>query len=197
MKNICPWCPAGDPLYLAYHNEEWGVPVSDGRLLFEMLNLEGAQAGLSWRTVLHKRENYRRIFDGFDPGKLSRWNDKRVEKALLDPGIIRNRLKVGGVVRNARAVMDHFDGDLKSFSDFLWGFSQGKPAQPNRRSMGEIPAKTETSDLMSKELRLRNFTFVGSTICYAFMQAVGMINDHLVTCPRHSKCRALAKKSKA
>ncbi|MEO6845693.1 MAG: DNA-3-methyladenine glycosylase I [Chthoniobacterales bacterium] len=176
----CAWCPIEDPLYVKYHDKEWGRPEYDGRKLFEMINLEGAQAGLSWRTVLHKRENYRKVFQKFDPKKLARWTDKDIAKALLNAGIIRNRLKVNAVVRNARAFLDHFDADSKKFSSFLWAFVDGRPLIRPRAS--EMQSRTEISDAMSKALQKMNFTFVGSTICYAFMQAVGMVNDHMTDC---------------
>jgi DNA-3-methyladenine glycosylase I len=183
----CPWCPPADDLYVRYHDEEWGVPVYDGRQLFEMLNLEGAQAGLSWRTVLGRRDGYRRVFDGFDIRKLAAWDDDRMAKALLDPGIIRNRLKVRAVVRNARAVIEHFDGDLDRFSAFLWDFVDGAPRKNAFEKLGDFPSQTSVSDRMSKELKKIGFTFVGSTICYAFMQAVGMVNDHTVDCFRYNQ----------
>jgi DNA-3-methyladenine glycosylase I len=186
-KERCSWCPPDDPLYTAYHDEEWGVPEHDGAKLFEMINLEGAQAGLSWRTVLVKRERYREVFEGFDNKKLVRWTDKKVEKALLDPGIIRNRLKVNGVVRNAKALEKHFAGDLDAFSEYLWSFVGGKPQQNKICSMADVRATSPESDAMSKALRKKDFTFVGSTICYAFMQAVGMVNDHSVACFRHKQ----------
>lgn len=184
----CPWCPSDDELYLRYHDEEWGVPVRDGQKLFEMLNLEGAQAGLSWRTVLGRREGYRRVFDGFDVKLLAKWDDERVAAALLDTGIIRNRLKVRAVVTNARAVIDQFDGDWNRFSEFLWDIAGGHPQRNAFGSLADYPAQTAVSDRMSRELKKRGFTFVGSTICYAFMQAVGMVNDHTVTCFRYGQC---------
>ncbi|MGV3533318.1 MAG: DNA-3-methyladenine glycosylase I [Chthoniobacteraceae bacterium] len=190
----CPWCPADDPLYIEYHDREWGVPVTDGAHLFAMLNLEGAQAGLSWRTILHKRERYYEVFEGFDPARLAKWSEARAEKLLEDPGIVRNRLKVHGVVKNARAVQKEFGGHLQAFSDFLWSFPGWPPLQNEFREMSDYPAKTEVSDRMSKELRKRGFTFVGSTICYAFMQAVGMVNDHAVTCFRREPVRKLGAK---
>jgi DNA-3-methyladenine glycosylase I len=190
----CPWCPADDPLYVAYHDDEWGVPTKDGRHLFEMINLEGAQAGLSWRTVLHKREGYRRVFENFDPAKLSKWTQKHIDHALLDPGIVRNKLKVAAVVRNARAVMEHFNGSLDAFSEFLWDHVGGKPVQNEFEATSQVPAKTEVSDRLSKALQKKDFTFVGSTICYAFMQAVGMVNDHLVSCPRFREVRKTVKR---
>lgn len=190
----CPWCPADDPLYVAYHDEEWGVPTKDGHHLFEMINLEGAQAGLSWRTVLHKREGYRRVFENFDPAKLSKWTQKHIDHALLDPGIVRNKLKVAAVVRNARAVMEHFNGSLDAFSEFLWDHVDGKPLQNEFEATSQVPAKTEVSDRLSKALQKKDFTFVGSTICYAFMQAVGMVNDHLVSCSRFREVRKTVKR---
>ncbi|MEO8205395.1 MAG: DNA-3-methyladenine glycosylase I [Chthoniobacterales bacterium] len=178
----CAWCPVDDALYVKYHDEEWGLPEYDGGKLFEMLNLEGAQAGLSWRTVLHKRENYRKVFQNFDPKKLARWTDADIAIALQNPGIIRNRLKVRGVIRNTNALKTHFNGDLEKFSEFLWTFVKGKPIRNTIRSMKNVRASTEISDAMSKALRKMDFTFVGSTICDAFMQAVGMVNDHSVDC---------------
>ncbi|MCK6482002.1 MAG: DNA-3-methyladenine glycosylase I [Planctomycetes bacterium] len=172
------------PLYARYHDEEWGVPVHDDRRLFEFLVLEGAQAGLSWETILKKRERYREVFEGFDPEAVARFTPARVERLLLDPGIVRNRLKVAGAVRNARAFLAVGE-EAGSFDRYLWGFVGGSPLQPRRRSLREIPATTPESDALSKDLRRRGFTFVGSTICYATMQAVGMVNDHPVDCPRH------------
>ena len=178
----CPWAGT-DPLYVDYHDLEWGVPVHDDRHLFEFLCLEGAQAGLAWITILRKREGYRRVFDGFDPAKLARWTPARIARALQDPGIVRNRLKVAGVVRNARAYLDVVATE-GSFAAFLWSFVGGEPRQERRTSLDDIPAETEASLAMSKALRKRGFTFVGPTICYAFMQAVGMVNDHTTDCPR-------------
>ena len=178
----CEWAGT-DPLYVAYHDEEWGVPVHDDRKLFEFLVLEGAQAGLAWITILRKRENYRRVFDDFDAKRLARWSPERIAQALEDPGIVRNRLKVAGVVRNARAFLEVVQSE-GSFARFLWSFVGGSPLQSRRRGLGDIPAETEESRAMSRELRRRGFTFVGPTICYAFMQAVGMVNDHVVGCER-------------
>ncbi|MEO7932192.1 MAG: DNA-3-methyladenine glycosylase I [Chthoniobacterales bacterium] len=192
-KIRCPWCPPRDALYEAYHDEEWGVPVRDGRLLFEMLNLEGAQAGLSWRTVLGKRPAYREIFENFDPAKLAAWTEEPISAALLNPGIIRNRLKVRAVVRNARA-LQAFGGDLDAFSRYLWSFADNTPQQNNRTDLGDYPTRSEASDAMSRALKKLGFTFVGSTICYAFMQAVGMVNDHSATCFRREPVRNLAAK---
>lgn len=177
----CPWCPPGDTLYEAYHDHEWGRPLRDGNALFELLNLEGAQAGLSWRTVLAKRDNYRKRFAGFDPERLARWGDAEIQAALADSGIIRNRLKVRAVVTNSKALLQNF-GDTEKFSDWLWSFVDGKPQSNRFKTLADYPSKTETSDQMSKELKKRGFTFVGSTICYAFMQSFGMVNDHTIDC---------------
>ena len=182
-RERCPWA-GSDPLYLAYHDEQWGVPVHDDRLLFEMLLLEGAQAGLSWITILRRREEYRRVFRGFDAPRLARWGDRQIETALADPGIIRNRLKVEGAVRNARALLAVVK-EHGSFSRFLWQRAGGAPRQNRWTALGELPAATEESRALSHDLKAAGFTFVGPTICYAFMQAVGMVNDHLVSCFRH------------
>ena len=179
--NRCPWC-LGSPGYIAYHDREWGRPVHDDRVLFEFLVLEGAQAGLAWSTILAKRENYRRLFADFDPAKVARFTPARVEKLLLDPGIVRNRLKVEGTVKNAKAFLK-VQKEFGSFDAYAWSFVGGKPLVNRRRSMKEVPASTPASDAFSKDLKKRGFTFVGSTIMYAFMQAVGMVNDHLDTCP--------------
>ena len=179
----CPWCH-GHEIYIAYHDDEWGVPVHDDRHLFEMLILEGAQAGLSWLTILNKRENYRAAFDGFDAELIARYTDKKVGKLLADPGIVRNRLKVAAAIQNARAFLEVRDKSA-SFDEFLWQFVDGRPIQNRWKALQEVPAKTPQSDAMSKELIGRGFKFVGSTICYAFMQAVGMVNDHLLTCPSY------------
>ncbi len=179
----CGWS-LGHPLMIEYHDTEWGVPVHDDRKLFEFLVLDATQAGLSWRTVLLKRENYRKAFDNFDAGKVARYTDKRVEKLLKDPGIIRNRLKVRSAVTNARALLKVRD-EFSSFDRYIWRFVDGKTRVSRFESMKQIPATSEESDAMSKDLKLRGFNFVGSTICYAFMQAAGMVNDHLVTCFRY------------
>jgi len=181
----CPWA-GSDPLYLAYHDRQWGVPVHDDRELFEMLILEGAQAGLSWLTILRRREGYRRVFAGFDPQRLARWGERQVAAALADAGIIRNRLKVAAAVRNARAFLALRE-ERGSFDAFLWERFGAAPRQNRRRSMSELPAETDESRSLSRELRARGFTFVGPTICYAFMQAVGVVNDHLVSCFRHKE----------
>ena len=178
--NRCWWC-GDDSLYQQYHDEEWGVPVHDERLLFEFLCLEGAQAGLSWITILRKRENYRQAFDQFDAVKIASYNDKKIQTLLQDPGIVRNKLKVNGFVKNARAYLNMLDQDL-TLDAYFWNYVDGKPLQPNRESMGDVPANTDISDAMSKDLKKRGFTFVGSTICYAFMQAAGLINDPVVDC---------------
>jgi DNA-3-methyladenine glycosylase I len=188
-KTRCGWSGGGraDELMIAYHDEEWGVPVHDDRKQFEFLTLESAQAGLSWSTVLNKRENYRRAFAEFDPEKVSRFTAKRIERLLADPGIIRNRLKVTAAVANARcflAVQEEFG----AFDKYIWGFVGGRPIQSRIESMKQMPATSRESDALSKDLKQRGFKFVGSTIVYAHMQAVGMVNDHLVTCFRHKPC---------
>lgn len=180
----CPW--PTDELYLRYHDTEWGVPVHDDRRLFEYLILEGAQAGLSWHTVLKKRENYRAAFDNFDAGKIAHYGDKQAAQLLANPGIIRNRLKIHATIQNARAFLKVRE-KFGSFDAYLWRFVDGKPVINHRRSMKDVPARTAISDAMSKDLLKRGFKFVGSTICYANMQAVGMVNDHLVTCFRHKE----------
>jgi DNA-3-methyladenine glycosylase I len=184
----CGWASLNDPLYLAYHDTEWGVPVHDDRTIFEFLILEGAQAGLSWATILRKRENYRHAFDGFEPEKVARYTDADVERLLGDPGIVRNRLKILASVRNARAFLD-VQQEHGTFDAYVWQFVGGRPIINRFTRMGEIPAKTPESDAMSKDLKKRGFTFVGSTICYAHMQATGMVNDHVVDCFRYDQCR--------
>ena len=185
----CAW-GASTADYVAYHDAEWGVPLHDDRALFELLILEGAQAGLSWTTILNKRENYRRAFDGFDAQKISRYGAKKVASLLADAGIVRNRLKIAATIRNAQAFLD-VQKEFGSFDRYLWSFVGGKPIVNRRRTMQEVPARSPESDAMSKDLLKRGFKFVGSTICYAFMQASGMVNDHLVTCPRHRTCSRL------
>jgi DNA-3-methyladenine glycosylase I len=185
QKQRCWWC-GDDTLYQQYHDEEWGVPVHDERLLFEFLCLEGAQAGLSWITILRKRENYRRAWDNFDAEKIARYDDDKIAELLQDAGIVRNRLKVNGFVKNARAYLALRDQGL-TLDDYLWNYVDGQSLQNKRKSMSEIPANTEISDAMSKDLKKRGFTFVGSTICYAFMQAAGLVNDHIVSCYRHAE----------
>jgi DNA-3-methyladenine glycosylase I len=180
----CSW--AQNELAIRYHDEEWGVPAHDDATLFEFLMLEGAQAGLSWDTILRKRENYRAAFDGFDPAKISLYGPRKIQTLLRDDGIIRNRLKIASSVRNAQAFLKVRD-EFGSFDRYIWQFVGGKPVINKRRSAGEVPARTAQSDAMSKELKKRGFSFVGSTICYAFMQAVGMVNDHLAECFRHAQ----------
>jgi DNA-3-methyladenine glycosylase I len=185
----CPWC-VGFDLYREYHDNEWGKPLHDDRALFELLILEGAQAGLSWATVLKKREHYRKVFDGFRPEIIAAYDDAKVAELLADPGIIRNRAKVAATIQNARSYLA-LTQTGQSFSKFLWGFVGGRPIQNAWGSLSEVPAKTAQSDAMSKALSRAGFKFVGSTICYAFMQASGMVNDHLVSCPQHAKARQL------
>ncbi|QIB66288.1 DNA-3-methyladenine glycosylase I [Kineobactrum salinum] len=190
MADRCSWCGT-DPLYVTYHDQEWGVPVRDDKTLFEFLLLEGAQAGLAWITVLRKREGYRELFADFDAAKVARFSDKRLERILLDPRIIRNRLKVFGARKNARAFLE-IQAKFGSFADYIWRFVDGKPLQNSWSSMAQVPATTALSDTISKDLKKRGFTFVGSTIIYAHMQATGMVNDHMTSCFRHSECRKLA-----
>jgi DNA-3-methyladenine glycosylase I len=178
----CPWSERSDE-YRAYHDEEWGVPVRDDRLLFEFLILEGAQAGLSWATILAKREAYRRAFADFDPSRVERFTPARLAKLAENPGIVRNRAKIAAAVVNARAFLAVQD-EHGSFASYAWRFVGGRPRQNAWRRLGDVPASTAESDAFSKDLRKRGFKFVGSTICYAFMQAVGLVNDHLTTCPR-------------
>ena len=185
MKNRCEWAGAQAAM-IDYHDQEWGVPVHDDRLLFEFLILEGAQAGLSWSTVLNKRERYRQVFDEFDIEKIALYDEARKQKLLTDAGIIRNRLKVESTISNARACLDLRDRG-ESLDAWLWGFVEGRPIQNNRRSMSELPTQTAESEAMSKELKKSGFRFVGPTICYAFMQAVGMVNDHTVDCFRYQE----------
>ncbi len=186
----CSWSTGSD-LYISYHDNEWGRPCYDPVELFELLNLEGAQAGLSWITILQKRENYRKAFKNFDPVKVARLRDSTIEKLLLDPGIVRNRLKVEAVRTNAKLYLEMQSND-ECFAEFLWSFVGHVPLQNRRKSMKSVPAKTVESDAMSKALKKRGFKFCGSTICYAFMQAAGMVNDHLLTCPSHKPCEKLA-----
>ena len=180
----CPW--PYDPLYLAYHDQEWGTPVHDDRKLFEFLILEGAQAGLSWRTILGKREGYRRAFAGFDPEAVARFDEARVAALLADPAIIRNRAKIEAAVANARAFLEVVEA-FGSFDNYIWRFVDGRPRINAWRRSEEVPAQTPESEAMSRDLRRRGFRFVGPTICYAYMQAVGMVNDHLVSCFRHAE----------
>lgn len=180
----CGWVN-DDPLVIEYHDKEWGVPVHDDRLLFEFLILEGAQAGLSWVTILRKRENYHRAFDNFVPAKVARYDDKKVKELLSDPGIVRNRRKIEAAIQNARALLD-IQKEFGSFDSYIWKFVGGRPVQNGRKELAEIPAVTPESKLMSKDLVKRGFKFVGPSICYAFMQAVGMVNDHTIDCFRYS-----------
>jgi len=188
----CTW-PGQDPLYVAYHDEEWGVPEYDDRALYEKLMLDGFQAGLSWITILRKRDNFRKAFDGFEPEKIARYKPAKIEKLMQDAGIVRNRAKIEGAVLSARAYLDIMEKG-PGFSALLWDFVDGKPKVNHFDSSKKIPAETDISRKMSKELIGRGFKFVGPTIVYAFMQAVGMVNDHLVTCHRHAACIKLAKK---
>src|SRR4051812_3071546 len=188
----CPWA-GQDPLYVAYHDEEWGVPEFDDRALYEKLILDGFQAGLSWITILRKRENFRRAFDNFAPEKIARYTPKKVERLMADVGIVRNRLKIEGAVRSARAYLDIMEKG-PGFSKLLWNFVDGKPKCNNFRTVKQVPAETPLSRAVSKELSGRGFKFVGPTIVYAFMQAVGMVNDHLVSCHRHVTCTKLSER---
>jgi DNA-3-methyladenine glycosylase I len=182
MKTRCPW--AKNEWSIPYHDEEWGVPVHDDRTLFEFLILEGAQAGLSWDTILRKRERYRAVFDNFDPAKVARYKAAKVKRLLADPGIVRNRLKVAAAIQNAKVFLQ-VQKEFSSFDAYLWKFTGGKPIRNERRSLKELPVRTSESDAMSRDLQRRGFKFVGSTICYAMMQAVGMVNDHMVDCFRY------------
>jgi DNA-3-methyladenine glycosylase I len=182
----CPW--AKNVLNIPYHDEEWGVPLHDDVKLFELLILEGAQAGLSWDTVLQKRARYREVFDGFDPKKIARYDKKKVRQLLADPGIIRNRLKIDSTISNARSFLK-IQEEFGTFDAYIWQFVGGQPKQNARKSHKQVPARTAESDAISKDLKKRGFRFVGSTICYAFMQATGMVNDHLVSCFRHKDLR--------
>lgn len=184
----CPW-PSKDPLYTSYHDEEWGIPNRDGRRLFEKIILEGAQAGLSWITVLRKRENYRRLFEGFDPAKVAAFDDDDVMRLMSDAGIIRNGAKIRSAINNAKVFIEHFGNDEDAFSDFLWSFVNDEPIINQRKSMEEIPPVIEISTKMSKELKKMGFSFIGPTTCYAMMQAAGMVDDHLVTCFCHTSNR--------
>jgi DNA-3-methyladenine glycosylase I len=182
----CDWVPADNDLYIEYHDKEWGVPVYDDRLLFEFLVLEGAQAGLSWLTILRKRDNYRRAFDNFDPTKVAAYGEEKIAELMADAGIVRNRMKIDAAIRNARGVLD-LQEEFGSFSNALWRFVGDSPRKNAFAGLAQIPAKTAESDAMSKFLLSRGFKFVGSTICYAFMQAVGMVNDHIVECFRYDE----------
>ena len=185
-KSRCPW-PNGD-LYIQYHDLEWGVPLHDDRALFESIVLDGAQAGLSWATILNKRENYRAAFDRFDPEKVARYGKRKRDSLLADAGIVRNRLKIDSAIDNAKAFLA-VQEQFGTFDSYIWRFVDGKPIQNRWKEMSQVPARTPESDAMSKDLKRRGFRFVGSTICYAFMQAAGMVNDHLVGCFRHKELR--------
>ena len=190
-KSRCSW--ATTPAMIAYHDKEWGVPQHDDRILFEFLILEGAQAGLSWTTILKKRENYRRAFSGFDPVRIARYDDARMNRLLTDPGIVRNRAKIAAAVQNAKAFL-RIQKEFGSFDAYVWQFVDGRPMQNAWRSMRSVPAQTAESEKMSKDLLKRGFRFVGPTICYAFMQAVGLVNDHMVDCYRYRSIQAMAQK---
>lgn len=189
MQQRCFWCGT-DPVYVAYHDEEWGVPVHDDRRLFEMLILEGAQAGLSWLTILKKRENYREAFENFDPARVAAYGPREMQQLLANPGIVRNRLKIAATIQNARGVLKVQEAH-GSLDKFLWSYVGGTPRQNAWQAMGQMPARTEQSDAMSKDLKKLGFNFVGTTICYAFMQAVGMVNDHFTDCFRYAPLHAL------
>jgi len=190
MNKRCDWSGT-EPIYVDYHDKEWGVPVHDDRMHFEMIILDGAQAGLSWITILKRRDSYREAFDNFDAVKVSRYNDKKVEKLLTNPGIIRNRLKVNSAVKNAQAFLK-IQKEFGSFDDYIWQFVNHKTIQSKWKKMSELPAKTAESDTMNKDLKKRGFSFVGSTICYAYMQAAGMINDHITNCFRYKEVKELS-----
>ncbi len=184
-RQRCAW-PGDNPLYCAYHDQEWGVPLHDDRALFELLILEGAQAGLSWITILRKRENYCAAFDGFDAARIARYGADKIESLLQDPGIVRNRLKIAAAVNNAQKFLN-VQAEFGSFDSFIWRFVDGMPRQNRWRSLAQVPANTPESDAMSKELVRRGFKFAGSTICYAYMQASGLVNDHTTDCYRHKE----------
>lgn len=192
MKQLCRCEWARSEAEIEYHDNEWGVPLHDEQKLFEFLVLEGAQAGLSWSTILNKRPHYRNVFDQFDPNKVARYSAKKIEKLLADPGIVRNRLKVNSAVQNAKAFLK-VQEEFGPFDQYIWGFVDGAPIQHKWKSFSEIPAKMPTSDAISKDLKKRGFNFVGTTIMYAFMQAVGMVNDHSVKCYRYQEIRRLSK----
>ena len=186
-KSRCTWC-GDDALYMKYHDSEWGVPVFDDKLLFEFLVLETFQAGLSWITILRKRENFRMAFDNFDYKRIARYDESKYDELLLDSGIIRNKLKIKATINNAQLFMD-IQKEAGSFSNYLWNFSNGKPIQNNWQQMNQVPATTDLSDTISKALKKKGFKFVGSTVIYAYMQAIGMVNDHIKTCFRHHQIK--------
>jgi DNA-3-methyladenine glycosylase I len=185
MKKRCTWC-GDDPLYVSYHDTEWGVPIHDDRCLFEFLVLEGAQAGLSWLTILKKRENYRKAFDNFEIARVARYGQPDIARLLLDSGIVRNRLKIESAIKNARGILT-IQAEYGTFDAYLWGYVNGRPIQNSWASMTDLPATSTESDQLSKDLKKRGFNFVGSTICYSLMQAVGMVNDHFVDCYRYKE----------
>lgn len=191
MKKRCEW-PGTDPLYVDYHDNEWGVPVHDERTLFEMIVLDGAQAGLSWITILRRRESYRKAFDNFDVRKVALYDDRKIERLLKDPGIIRNRLKVNSAVKNAQAFLSVAE-EFGTFDEYIWQFVGHSTIHNRWKTISELPAKTPESDAMSKDLKKRGFSFVGSTICYAFMQAAGMVNDHVTSCFRYAEIKKLSR----
>ena len=190
--NRCKWS-GDDPVYCDYHDKEWGVPLHDDQMLFEFLILEGAQAGLSWITILKKRDRYRQVFSNFDPVKVAKFNNKKVESLLCDTGIVRNRLKIESAISNANIYLA-IQKEFGSFDSYIWAFVHGEPIQNRWKTLEEVPAKTDLSDVMAKDLKKRGFKFVGSTICYAFMQATGMVNDHTSDCFRHTQCKRLSVK---
>jgi DNA-3-methyladenine glycosylase I len=190
MKKRCQWC-TDDPIYIAYHDHEWGIPVHDDIHLFEMLVLEGNQAGLSWLTILKKRENYRKAFDGFRPEVVARYDAKKVGELLINPGIVRNKAKIEAAIQNARSALK-IQEEYGSLDSFLWDFVEGRPIQNAWKGLKEIPCQTKESDLMSRELKKREFKFAGTKICYSFMQAVGMVNDHEVSCFCYERVRSLS-----
>ena len=193
MKKRCGW-HGEDPLYVDYHDREWGVPVHDDRTLFEMIVLDGAQAGLSWITILKRRDSYREAFDNFDARKVAAYDERKIAELLENPGIIRNRLKVNSAVKNARAFLEVSE-EFGTFDTYIWQFVGHNPIQNSRKSLKEVPPKSVESDAMSKDMKKRGFSFVGSTICYAFMQAAGMVNDHIVDCFRHEEVKRMSRKS--
>jgi DNA-3-methyladenine glycosylase I len=195
MKKRCDWLTDNE-IYLKYHDKEWGVPVYDDRALFEMLILEGSQAGLSWLTILKRRQTYKKAYDNFDPDKMAKWTDVKIQLLLKDPGIIRNRLKVTAAKQNAQAYLQVIK-DHGTFKNFIWSFVGDKPITNRWKTVSEIPATTKKSDAMAKALKAKNFKFAGSTICYAFMQAVGMVNDHITTCYRYKKIKTYCKQMEA
>jgi DNA-3-methyladenine glycosylase I len=193
MLTRCPWVPENDQLYIAYHDTEWGVPIHKDRLIFEFLILEGFQAGLSWSTILRKRENFRRAFDGFDPNLIANYNDAKIAQLLEDPGIVRNRLKVNAAITNARAFLQT-QAEFGSFDTYIWNFVDGKPKVNELRTLADYPARTVESDALSKDLQRRGFKFVGSTIIYAHMQAAGMVNDHTLDCFRYKEVQKIVER---